>query len=136
MSLQLKTKSVYSPIRKQEDGLRILVTRFRGRGMAKTRYDLWLPNLGPTEQLLRNFLAEEISWLEFSRAYKRQLWASAEVDEENKTIKNHGQKGMLRMIKYLARRQPVTLLCHCHEDASQCHRFLLDEVIRSNKVTL
>ena len=28
-----------------------------------------------------------------------------------------------------AEKQDVTLLCHCAEDAMQCHRFLLRELI-------
>ena len=38
-----------------DDGLRVLVTRFRGRGMPKSRYDLWLPRLGPSEKLLERY---------------------------------------------------------------------------------
>src|SRR5579863_3241361 len=45
----IKTKSVYSPINHQRDGLRVLVTRFRGRGLPKNKYDVWMPNLGPSE---------------------------------------------------------------------------------------
>ena len=48
----LKTKSVYSPVT-ENDGLRILATRFRGRGMATNLYDVWMPSLGPSEQLLK-----------------------------------------------------------------------------------
>ena len=32
--------------------LRILATRFRGRGMPTTRYDVWMPSLAPTERTL------------------------------------------------------------------------------------
>ena len=35
---------------------------------------------------------------------------------------NHGQKFTLRLIARLAKREIVTLLCHCAEDAKQCHR--------------
>ena len=48
----LRTKSVWSAINRKTDGLRILVTRFRGRGMPASRYDVWMPNLGPSERLL------------------------------------------------------------------------------------
>jgi uncharacterized protein YeaO (DUF488 family) len=51
----LKTKSVYSPIDPENDGLRILVTRFHGRGLKTNRYHVWMANLGPTEQTLRRF---------------------------------------------------------------------------------
>ena len=41
-------KSVYSPTA-ENDGLRILATRFRGRGMPTNLYDVWMPSLGPSE---------------------------------------------------------------------------------------
>jgi uncharacterized protein YeaO (DUF488 family) len=49
----LKVKSVHSPM-ERGDGLRILATRFRGRGMPASRYDVWMPSLGPSEQLLKS----------------------------------------------------------------------------------
>jgi hypothetical protein len=36
----LKTKSVWNPINRQADGLRILVTRIRGRGLPASQYDV------------------------------------------------------------------------------------------------
>ena len=41
----LRTKSVWSPIDRQRDGLRILASRFRGRGMPTIRYDVWMASL-------------------------------------------------------------------------------------------
>ena len=48
----IRSKCVYSPIDRDRDGLRILATRFRGRGMSATRYDVWMATLGPSEGLL------------------------------------------------------------------------------------
>ena len=59
--LMLKTKSVWSPINQKADGLRILVTRFRGRGMPTSRYNVWMPSLGPSERLLKAGQAGRIS---------------------------------------------------------------------------
>ena len=50
----IRTKSVWSPIDRERDGIRILATRFRGRGMPTSRYDVWMPPLAPSERLLRN----------------------------------------------------------------------------------
>ena len=129
----LSTKSVWSPIAKG-DGLRILATRFRGRGMSTDRYDVWMANLGPSEALLRSFLADDITWATFARRYRAELFAGGSADAANRTIRNHGQKFTLRLIKELARRQPVTLLCDCDEDQARCHRHLLRQVILSAKV--
>ena len=124
----LKTKSVHSPI-EPADGLRLLVTRFRGRGMPTDRYDVWMANLGPSEQILKAVIAGKISWAEFSKRYRQEMFAPAATDKDNATIKNHGQKFTLRLIAKLSKQENVTLLCHCAEDATQCHRFLLQKLI-------
>ncbi len=130
----LRTASVWSPIDRKCDGLRILVTRYTVRGCRSTRYDAWMPNLGPSEPLLKAFQAKRIGWEEFSRRYKAELFEPAPMDRKNARIKNHGQKFTLRLLKELARRQPVTLMCHCAEEEPCCHRHLLKEVIESSRV--
>jgi uncharacterized protein YeaO (DUF488 family) len=125
----LRTKSVHSPPA-PGDGLRILVTRFRGRGLPADRYDVWMPSLGPSERLLRGYLDGRIDWRSFAKRYREQLFAPAAVDGENRTIKNHGQKFTLRLLAHLAAGGDVTLLCHCDEDAEHCHRYVLEEVLR------
>ena len=131
--MALKTKSVRSPI-DADDGLRLLVTRFRGRGMTRDRYDEWIASLGPSEALLRRYLAGGITWAGFAREYRRQLFMAAPIDDENATIKNHGQKFTLRLIKRLARDRDVTLMCHCAEDEPHCHRHVLRALILSKQV--
>jgi uncharacterized protein YeaO (DUF488 family) len=111
------------------DGLRILVARLRGRGLGKDRYDVWMANLGPSEQLLRSFQAGKLSWKEFSKRYKDELFGSDTIDRLNRTIKNHGQKFTLRLLQHLAAEQTITLLCHCSEEQSQCHRHLLKAIV-------
>jgi len=120
-----KTKSAYSPISRKEDGLRILTPRFRGRGMPTTRYDVWMPNLGPSEVLVKAMQSGKIGWGEFSGLYRRELLKGGSIDRRNRTIKNHGQKFTLRLLQKLGKRGHVTLLCHCDEDQAQCHRHLL-----------
>lgn len=128
----LKTKSVHSPI-EAADGLRLLVARFRGRGLPVDRYDVWMANLGPSEALLKSMLAEEITRHEFIRRYRDELFAPAPSDAANATIKNHGQKFTLRLIAKLAEKQTVTLLCHCAENATHCHRFELQKLIERER---
>jgi len=124
----LTTKSVLSP-KSTSDGLRILAARFRGRGLPAAAYDVWMPNLGPSELLLKDFRAGEVTWAEFSRRYTRQMREDPPLDRENRTIKNHGQKFTLRLLQRLAKDQNVTVLCHCAEDESHCHRHLLKRLI-------
>ena len=130
----LKTKSVNSPIDAENDGLRILATRFRGRGMPSNRYDVWMPSLGPSEKLLKAVQAGMMKWTVFTRDFKKELFLDGPIDSRNATIKNHGQKSTLRLIKAMAREGNVTLMCHCDEDAKQCHRHILKELILSNRV--
>lgn len=124
----LKFKSVYDPIEKS-DGLRILATRFRGHGMKKDRYDEWMPNLGPSEKLLKGFLKDRISWQVFTKKYKVEVLSSVTEDKNNKTIMNHGQKFTLRLIKKLAVKQNVTIMCHCETKEKECHLRVLEKVI-------
>jgi uncharacterized protein YeaO (DUF488 family) len=125
----VRTKSVSSPIDRKADGLRILAARFRGRGMATSRYDVWMPSLAPSERLLRNAQRGAITWAQFLREYRRELFMDGPVDARSPTIKNHGQKFTLRLIKRLARGGRVTLMCHCAEDQRQCHRHELRKMI-------
>src|SRR5437667_2173013 len=97
----IKTKSVFSPIEPSKDGLRILATRFRGRGMPTSRYDVWMANLGPSEGLLRSFQTGKITWAEFGRRYQKELFEGGTIDRRNRTIKNHGQKFTLRLLQKL-----------------------------------
>ena len=125
----IKTKSVFSPIDPRKDGLRILATRFRGRGMPTSRYHVWMANLGLSEKLLRDAQADKIGWGEFSRRYHKELFEGGTIDQRNNTIKNHGQKFTLRLLQKLAKRTTVTLMCHCAEDEPHCHRHLLRNVL-------
>ena len=124
----IKTRSVWAD-RKKDDGLRILATRFRGRGLPTTRYDAWMPSLGPSEKLLKAVLAGTIDWQTFAKRYREELYLDGPIDDRSDTIKNHGQKSTLRLLKALGKKQNVTLMCHCDEDETQCHRFLLQKAI-------
>ena len=125
----VKTKSVESPIEREKDGLRILAARGRGRGLPKDGYDVWMANLGPSEELRDAFLSGAISWPEYSRRYLKELREGGGLDQRNRRIKNHGQKFTLRLLQHLAGKGTVTLLCHCAEDEMHCHRHLLKKVL-------
>jgi uncharacterized protein YeaO (DUF488 family) len=125
----LRVKSVWSPVDRRRDGLRILAARYRGRGLPARRYDVWMPSLGPSEQLLRAYRAGRLSWSAFAREYRSELMMDGPIDRRSRTIKNHGQKFTLRLLRELAARGPVTILCHCAEDEAHCHRHLLRRAI-------
>ncbi len=129
----LRTKSVWTAIDRDKDGLRILAARFRGHGLPKSRYDVWMPSLGPSEQLLRRMQTGAVSWTQFGREYRREIFLGGPIDQRSRTIKNHGQKFTLRLIQRLAQRGNVTLLCHCAEDEQRCHRHLLRSLIAGSR---
>ena len=124
----VKTKSVHSRI-EPGDGLRILAARGRGRGLPANRFDVWMANLGPSEELRDAILAGKISWSEYRQRYVKELLETGGVDARNERIKNHGQKFTLRLLQHLAKKQTITLLCHCAEDEPHCHRHLLKELL-------
>ena len=126
----LRTKSVYAPVG-SNDGLRILATRFRGRGLKRNRYDVWMANLGPSERLLTDFRAGKLSWADFRRSYRNELLGKLIRESNNKVIKNHGQKFTLRLINRLAKRGNVTLMCHCETREPHCHCGVLKQVLKS-----
>jgi uncharacterized protein YeaO (DUF488 family) len=129
----LRTDSVSSGLPARPGALRILATRYRGRFLPTSAYDVWMPNLAPSERLLRDILDERITWAEFKRRYTQEMLdADAKADAGNRTIKNHGQKFTLRLLTQLAKTIDVTLLCHCPPDAKQCHRFILEQLIRKH----
>ena len=132
--MTLKTKSVWTSLNARQDGLRILATRVHGILVPKTRYDAWMPNLAPSERLLGDLLAEKISWTQFVHGYKAELLGDSGPGPKNKRLRSHGQKPTLHLIKVLARRGNVTLLCHCDEDEKYCHRRALQRLILSSKI--
>ena len=76
----------------KQDGLRILTTRYRGRGLPGNRYDIWMANLGPSEKLLLDYPSQKSTWGEFGRCYRKELKQSFSSDKANRRIKNYGLK--------------------------------------------
>ncbi|HPI88461.1 MAG TPA: DUF488 family protein [Spirochaetota bacterium] len=121
-------KSVNDPV-KPSDGIRILATRYRGRGMKKSRYSVWMPNLGPSAELLARFQNGEVAWGDFKKIYAHELLSSDCIDEKNHINRNRGQKYTLKLIKELSKKQTITLMCHCATDAKECHLRVLEKVL-------
>jgi len=106
-------KGAYAPAG-QEDGLRLLVTRFKPYGLGKKDYDLWLRDLSPSSALVKGFQAGKLAWPRFATAYRKEVQA---------------QKSLLRTLKFMSEEgRAITLLCAC-EKPDQCHRRLLRDAI-------
>lgn len=104
--------------RAPDDGLRLLVTRFWPRGVAKAKVDLYLPDLAPSADLVRAFKRGRLTWPDFARRYRLEMAAQA---------------SLLRLLKHLdARGETITLLCAC-PDPARCHRSLLKDLIERSR---
>ena len=100
--------------------------------MRTSRYNVWMASLGPTERLLKS--AGSANWRSWSKRFRDQLLGLDTPEPKNPVIRNAGQKFTLRLIKHLAKRQNVTLMCHCPQDATRCHRFLLRDLINGSRI--
>jgi uncharacterized protein YeaO (DUF488 family) len=105
------------------EGLRIGTVRRPPRGVSKEQYsskniyDVWFPNLSPSESLLKEALAakSESAW----RAFRRRFLAE---------MKSPGASRDLDLLAALSRRTDFSVGCYC-EDESRCHRSILRELL-------
>ncbi|OGP13540.1 MAG: hypothetical protein A2052_00980 [Deltaproteobacteria bacterium GWA2_54_12] len=113
----VRTGSVYSPAR-EDDGFRLLVTRYWPRGVKKERVDQWIRGLGPSTELIKDWKAGVISWGEFQKRYRAEF-----KDPEKKKLFDE-------LKEIAAAEENVTLLCTCKEEERRCHRHLLSAMLR------
>jgi len=111
----IRTKRIYDPP-SPEDGYRLLVMRMWPRGVVKAAVDAWEKDLGPSRDLLTSFRAGQLGWEELATRYREEM---------------SGRGGLLASYRDLARRQTITLLCSCHDEA-RCHRTLLKEILEGH----
>jgi uncharacterized protein YeaO (DUF488 family) len=120
--MPLKTKRWNDP-KEPDDGHRILVCRYRPRGVSKEAetWDEWLPALGPSRALHGAVYTQEASQIPWPR-YRAQYIAEQKANRE--------------LIESLAKRiasgETITLLCSsaCVREL-RCHRSILRELIES-----
>jgi len=108
----IRTKRIYDPP-SPEDGYRLLIMRLWLRGVTKTAVDGWEKDLGPSRELLTSFRAGKLSWEDFAARYREEM---------------SGREELVRRYRDLGRRETVTLLCGCPNEA-RCHRTLLKEIL-------
>jgi uncharacterized protein YeaO (DUF488 family) len=105
------------------EGLRIGTVRRPPRGVPKNEfasrnfYDVWLPNLAPSESLLKQGLsvADERGWKGFARRYRAEMKAPDVAR-------------VLDTLAALSRHTNLSVGCYC-VDESRCHRSLLRELL-------
>ncbi len=109
--------------REKDEGLRIGTVRRPPRGVRKEEfsskdfYDVWFPNLSPSEPLLKEALAanDERSW----KAFKRKFLAEMKSPEAGKD---------LDLLAALSHHTNLSIGCYC-KDESRCHRSILRELL-------
>jgi uncharacterized protein YeaO (DUF488 family) len=109
--------------RKSNEGLRIGTVRRPPRGVKKEEYaskniyDVWFPNLSPSQALLKQALSieDEKSW----KAFKRKFVAEMKLPEPRRD---------LDLLAALSHQTNFAIGCYC-KDESRCHRSILRELL-------
>ncbi len=116
--------------RHPDEGLRIGTVRRPPRGVAKAErgardiYDLWFPNLAPSEALLKTHfpVTDERSWRAFARAYRAEM-------------KTPAARHDLELLAALSHQTSFSVGCYC-EDENRCHRSLLRKLLEDRGALL
>jgi uncharacterized protein YeaO (DUF488 family) len=109
--------------RKAKEGLRIGTVRRPPRGVPKSEYaqrdfyDVWLPNLAPSQRLLKvaKTSHDKKSWATFERKFRSEMKAS-----------DAGK--LLDLLAALSHRTDFSVGCYCN-DERRCHRSILRQLL-------
>jgi uncharacterized protein YeaO (DUF488 family) len=118
---RIRTKRWNEPA-ERDDGLRLLVCRYRPRGVRKDAetWDAWWSHLGPSAELhaaIHGKHGPPIAWSEFKRRYLAEMRAQGEA--------------IASLAARVASGERVTLLCSSAcLDPDRCHRSLLADLVR------
>jgi uncharacterized protein YeaO (DUF488 family) len=105
------------------EGLRLGTVRRPPRGVPKAEfatrdfYDVWLPNLAPSELLLKQGLSADDarSWA----AFKRRFLSEMKAPDASR---------VLDLLAALSHQTNLSVGCYCADEA-RCHRSLLRELL-------
>ena len=109
--------------RAPKEGLRIGTVRRPPRGVPKSEfarrnfYDVWLPNLSPSEALLKQAKAAQDveSWSIFARKFRSEMNAPDAAR-------------ILDLLAALSHQADFSLGCYC-ENETRCHRSILRQLL-------
>ena len=105
------------------EGLRIGTVRRPPRGVPKADfakqnwYDVWLPDLAPSEALVKlgQRAQDEKDWNHFARQYRKEMASP-------------GKARVLDLLAALSHHASFSVGCYC-EDESRCHRSVLRKLL-------
>lgn len=109
-----------------EEGLRLGTVRRPPRGVPKAEfasrdfYDVWVPDLAPSEDLLKEAqqATDDRAWRSFVRRYRMEM-------------KRPEPARLLALLAALSRQTSFSVGCYCADEA-HCHRSVLRELLREN----
>lgn len=112
------------------EGIRIGTVRHPPRGVEKSRYsvdnwfDVWLPNLAPSTELLKTGRQSqsEREWKIFARRYRTEMGESE-------------KSRVLDLLAALSHTTNFSVGCYC-ADEERCHRSVLRELLLKRKAEL
>jgi uncharacterized protein YeaO (DUF488 family) len=119
--------------RRPGEGLRIGTVRRPPRGVPKSEYarrdlyDVWLPNLSPSEVLLKSARAalagdDERAWRTFARRFRVEM-------------KSAENRALLDTLAALSHHAQFSVGCYCADEA-RCHRSVLRALLRERGAAL
>ena len=116
--------------REKGEGLRVGTVRRPPRGVPKREYasrdlyDVWLPNLAPSEALLRVALGakDERTWRLFERRYRAEM-------------SRPEARRVLELLAALSRTSDFSVGCYC-ADERRCHRSVLRQLLSESGATM
>jgi len=91
---------------------------------AKDIYDVWFPNLSPSEDLLKEgqSAGDEKAWSAFKRKFEAEM-------------KSPGPRKDLDLLAALSHHADFSIGCYC-ADESRCHRSVLRELLEQRGADL
>ncbi len=110
--------------RGENEGLRLGTVRRPPRGVKKSNfakedwYDVWVPDLAPSAQLVSWALADlwtDVRWNRYRKEYLKEM-------------KEPGPSRLIALLAAMSRDTNFSVGCYC-EDESRCHRSLLRELL-------
>ena len=109
--------------RAADEGLRVGTVRRPPRGVKKEEfasrdfYDVWFPNLSPTDELVKEAQAatDEKAWKQFERKFVAEM-------------KEAGPAKDLDLLAALSHHTNLSVGCYCEEE-SHCHRSILRKLL-------
>jgi len=112
------------------EGLRIGTVRRPPRGVPKAKfsaenwYDVWLPELSPSEATIKlgQRAESEVEWKAFAKRYAREMSAPT-------------ASRLLDLLAALSREANFSVGCYC-EDEARCHRSVLRRLLKERGAKL